>query len=178
VKPFVPTLIVTLLATAAVAEERYDHRGSLGVLLAGSIERKDSANNTQPSDPSFKLGGWKGSLELGATMGVGSDGNDLKLSVRTMFGYPFDLGIFAGYRGYFSVGQWKTFFDLDLAGHITPLIAPHGTIGTRVAVGVQLDFLPIIGTYALLGGQIGFGDGLRYGAELTIGFQFRSYLLE
>ncbi len=177
-KPFAKTLLVFLFATAASAEERYDHRGSLGLLVAGSIERKDTANNTRPQNTPSELGGWKGSLELGATLGVGSDGNDLKLSVRAMFGRPFDLGIFAGYRGYFAIGQWKTFFDLDLAGHITPLVAPHGTIGPRVAVGVQLDFLPIIGTYALLGGQVGFGDGLRYGAELTLGFQFRSYLFD
>ena len=154
------------------------------MLVAGSVERKDSANNDSgvgSSDPncdrSCRLGGWRGGVELGGTLSVG-DGNDLLLSVRAEFGGLFDLGIYAGYRGYFSVGQWKTFFDLDLAGHITPAIAPHGTVGPRVGVGVQLDFLPIIGTYAVLGGQIGFGDGLRYGAELTIGFQFRSYLLE
>ena len=176
-KPFLATALV-LLGTAVAAEERYDHRGSLGLLVGGSIERKDSANNNVPSDPGYKLGNWGGGVELGGTVAVGSEGNDLKLSVRALFGGLFDFGIFAGYRGYFSVGQWKTFFDLDLAGHITPDVAPHGTVGPRVGVGVQLDFLPVAGAYPVHGGQIGFGDGLRYGAELTIGFQFRSYLLE
>jgi hypothetical protein len=177
VKPLLATLVVFASVTAG-AEERYDHRGSLGLLVGGSIERKDSANNNSPQNSADELGGWRGSAELGGTIAVGSDGNDFKLVVRAQFGGAFDLGIYSGYRGYFSIGQWKTFFDLDLAGHITPLFAPHVTVGPRVGVGVQLDFLPIMGAYAVLGGQIGFGDGLRYGAELTIGFHFRSYLLE
>lgn len=168
-KLFLPVCLVLLLATHAVAEERFDHRGSLGLLLGGSFERKDSANNAGPGDS-----GWRGGAEVGGTLAVGSEGNDLKLSLRALFGGPFDLALFAGYRGYFSVGQWKTFFDLDAAAHFTPRF----TIGPRVGVGVQLDFLPVAGAFAVLGGQIGFGDGLRYGVELMIGFQFRSYLLE
>ena len=180
-KPFAAIAAGLLVATAAAAtEERYDHRGSLGILVAGTFERKDSATTSGGGD-----GGWRGGAEIGGTLAVGGDGNDLKLSIRALFGGPFDLGIYAGYRGYFAIDRWKTFFELDLASHFTPRVVPGpsgegplATVGPRVGIGVQFDFLPIAGTYAVLGGQIGFGDGIRYGAELMIGFHFRSYLLE
>ena len=50
--------------------------------------------------------------------------------------------------------------------------------GPRVGLGIQLDFLPIAGTYFMIEGQIGFGDGLRYGAGMLLGVQLRSYLFD
>lgn len=175
-KPFVTTVLL-LVATGAGAEERYDHRGSLGLLLGGSVERKDSANTGGIGD-----GGWRGAGELGGSIGVGSEGNDLILSFRALCcgdatllpALGLDLSLYGGYRGYFAFGQWKTFFDLDAALHFTP----RATIGPRVGIGLQLDFLPVAGAFAVLGAQIGFGDGIRYGAELMLGFQLRTYVLE
>lgn len=91
-----------------------------------------------------------------------------------------------GYRGYFAIAdsRWKTFFDLDLAQHVVLHFAVQNdgtqvyTIGPRISVGVQLDFLPIAGVNLMLEGELGFGDGLRFSGGLTLGFQLRSYLLE
>ncbi|MBS1153023.1 MAG: hypothetical protein H6Q89_4721 [Myxococcaceae bacterium] len=183
--------LLLVLALPAHADERYDHKGAVGLLLGLTGEYKAAATIKGGGDE-----GWRFGTEVGATVAVGSDGNELKGSLRALFGgieagcslegscAPLDLALFLGYRSYFDLGQWKTFFDLDLAQHVVPRFDPSSartqiyTIGPRVAVGVQLDFLPVAGSFLLLEGQIGFGDGLRYGAALMLGFQLRSYLLE
>lgn len=180
---------------------RYDHRGALGLLLATTAERKDAAGWGALSDA-----GWRAGLEIGGTYPLSYSGNELKLSVRTLLGGPVvDTAVYFGFRGYFDLSfwksqldQWKTFFDLDVGAHFTPawsldlrdglagpLSAP-GTVsagftvqgGPRVAIGVQFDFLPVSGAYLAFAGQLGFGTGVRFGAELLFGFQLRSYLLE
>jgi hypothetical protein len=181
--------------------QRYDHRGALGLLLATTAERKDAAGWG-----AFNDAGWRAGLEIGGTYPVSFSGNEFKLSVRTLLGGPVvDTAVYVGFRGYFDLGfwkwqleQWKTFFDLDLCAHFTPswsqtyrdglaspLSAPTtqtvgATVqgGPRVAIGVQLDFLPVAGAYLAAAGQLGFGTGVRFGAELLFGFQLRSYLLE
>ncbi|MFT3837652.1 MAG: hypothetical protein QM723_11715 [Myxococcaceae bacterium] len=197
----------TVQQSAAPAAEsgpqytRYDHRGALGLLLATTAERKDAAGWGVLSDA-----GWRAGLEIGGTYPVSYSGNELKLSVRTLLGgQVVDTAVYFGFRGYFDLSfwksqldQWKTFFDLDIGAHFTPawsislrdglagpLSAP-GTVssgvtvqgGPRVAIGVQFDFLPVSGAYLAIAGQLGFGTGVRFGAELLFGFQMRSYLLE
>ena len=189
-KPFF-FLVVLVLASTARADERFDHRGSVGLLLGTTGEYKAATSLGGGGDEGFRLG-----TELGATYSIGSDGNEVKAAVRTLFGgieagcsarqtcAPVDIGIFFGYRGYFDLGHWKTFFDIDAAQHFVPRLSPASansqlyTIGPRIGIGVQLDFLPVAGAFAILEAQIGFGDGLRYGAALMIGVQLRSYLLE
>jgi hypothetical protein len=190
-------ILVALLAIPAQADERYDHKGAVGLLIGFSGEYKASATLGGGGDEGFRFG-----TELGMTYAVGAEGNALKAAVRALFGgikpgcsnfpsgelrgscAPVDLALFLGYRGYFDLGQWKTFFDIDAAQHIVPRFNPSNartqvyTIGPRVAVGAQFDFLPVAGSFLMLEGQIGFGDGLRYGAALVFGFQLRSYLLE
>ena len=184
-------IVLLLLATSAHADERYDHKGAVGLLIGFSGERKDAATLLGGGDA-----GWRFGTELGVTFAVGGDGNALRAALRGLFGgiepgcsklqrcAPVDLSLMLGYRGYFDMGQWKTFFDIDAAQHIVPRFNESNartqlyTIGPRVAIGAQFDFLPVAGVYLLLEGQIGFGDGLRYGAGLQLGFQLRSYLLE
>ncbi len=184
-------ILVALLAVPAHADERYDHRGAIGLLVGLSGEYKAAATLSGGGDEGWRLG-----PELGATFAVGGDGNELKAALRALFlgikngcsdngsCAPLDLALFLGYRGYFDLGQWKTFFDIDAAQHLVPRFDGSSaktqlyTIGPRVAIGVQLDFLPTAGSFLMLEAQIGFGDGLRYGAALVLGFQLRSYLLE
>ena len=193
------SILLVLLATSALADERYDHKGAVGLLLGVSAEYKAAATLAGiGGDEGARIG-----TELGVTFAVGSDGNELKAAVRALFGgikagcndllldgtnrggcAPVDFGLFLGYRGYFDLGNWKTFFDIDAAQHVIPRLGPSSartqlyTIGPRVAVGLQLDFLPVAGALFMLEGQIGFGDGLRYGAAAVLCFQLRSYLLE
>lgn len=185
------SILLVLLAAAAHADERYDHKGAVGLLIGISGEYKAAATLNGGGDE-----GWRIGTELGVTFAVGSDGNAVKAAVRALFFgieagcslnsscAPVDLALFLGYRGYFDLGQWKTFFDIDAAQHIVPRLGPSSartqlyTIGPRVAIGAQFDFLPVAGSFLLLEGQIGFGDGLRYGAALVFGVQLRSYLLE
>ncbi len=184
-------LVLACVAVRANADERYDHKGAIGLLIGISGEYKAAATLGGGGDEGYRLG-----TEVGVTLAVGSDGNALKAAVRSVFFgiepgcstngscAPVDLGLYLGYRGYFDLGQWKTFFDIDAAQHLVPRLGPSSantqlyTIGPRVAVGVQFDFLPVAGAFLSLEGQIGFGDGLRYGAALLLGFQLRSYLLE
>ncbi|HUK64405.1 MAG TPA: hypothetical protein VLV15_13755, partial [Dongiaceae bacterium] len=168
--------------------QRYDHRGALGLLLATTVERKDTGGAGALSDT-----GWRAGLEVGGTYPVSYSGNEFKLSYRALLGGPVvDSALYLGFRGYFDLSfwksgldQWKTFFDLDVCAHVTPawsvtntdglaspLSAPGKlsagvtvTGGPRVAVGVQLDFLPVSGAYLAIAGQLGFGTGVRFGAE-------------
>ncbi len=187
-------------ATGPAHYQRYDHRGALGLLLATTVERKDAGAAGQISDA-----GWRVGAEVGGTYPVSYSGNEFKLALRGLFGGPaVDTALYLGFRGYFDLSfwranleQWKTFFDLDLCGHLTPayeievtdglagtLSTTHvkapltATAGPRVGVGVQFDFLPVAGAYLAIAGQLGFGTGVRFGAELLLGLQFRSYLLE
>jgi hypothetical protein len=166
------------------------------------VERKDAAGWGTLNDA-----GWRAGLELGGTYPVSFSGNEFKLSVRSLLGgNVVDTAVYFGFRGYFDLSfwkaqleQWKTFFDLDLCAHFTPAwsakIRPDGLAGPfeapgtvnagltvqggpRVAIGVQFDFLPVSGAYLAIAGQLGFGTGVRFGAEMLFGFQLRSYLLE
>lgn len=162
-------LVLASLLTAEDVTQRYDHKGSVGLLVAVTGERKDASSGGS---------GWKAGVELGGTVAPFDNSNELKLSGRLLFPKDSaalnDFGINLGWRNYFDLGQWKTLFELDVATHITP----HFHIGPRLGVGAMYDFLPTMGVYALIGAQIGFGNGARYGAELLLGIQFRSYLLE
>lgn len=165
-------LAATLAAAPALAEERYDHRGSIGLLVSVGGEYKTAINPTGalPTDDGPRL-----DAEIGGTLAVGYDGDELKLLGRVGFFGPIpDVAVIFGFRNYFGKDQWKTFMDLDLAGHFTP----HLTGGVRFGIGVQWDWLPIAGTYLTLAGQIGFGQALRFSGELLLGFQFRTYVLE
>lgn len=186
-------LAILLTAPVAGADERYDHRGAVGLLVQLVGDNKTSTVLKGGGDS-----GWRYGLDLGVSFAVGTDGNEVKGILRGLFGgiengcsrlhscAPVDLGLYLGYRGYFAIAdsRWKTFFDLDLAQHVVPhfAIQNDGTqvyvIGPRIALGVQLDFLPIAGVNLMLEGELGFGDGLRFSGGLTLGFQLRSYLLE
>lgn len=162
----------TLAAAPAQAEERYDHRGSIGLLVGVGGEYKTAINPTAglPLDDGPRL-----TADLGATIAVGYDGDELKLIARGSFFGPIpDVAAIFGFRNYFGKDQWKTFLDLDVAGHFTP----HLTAGVRFGIGVMWDWLPVVGTYLNLAAQIGFGQALRFSGELVLGFQFRTYVLE
>lgn len=186
-------LAVLALPASALADERYDHRGALGVLIAFGADYKAAAAIAGGGDE-----GARAAPELGLTFPIGDNGNELKASLRALFGgilpncsasqrcAPVDLGLFFGFRGYFTApgGRLKTFYDLDVVQHLVPRFSDASArtqlyvIGPRVGLGVQFETLPIAGLYFMIDGQMGFGDGLRFGAGAQLGIQLRTYIFE
>jgi hypothetical protein len=158
-----------LAAALASAQERFDHRGSIGLTAAtgGEIATARAASGGSDIGPRLPV-------ELGGTFALG-DHNELRAAVRlSVLGPQLGWSTYAGLRSSFGAERWKTFFDLDFAAHL----APVWTLGARVAVGLQYDVLPVMGVFTALGGQLGGGAGLRLSFELMAGLQFRTYLLE
>lgn len=159
-----------LLPVLASAQARYDHRGALGLTAALGAEAVTAAGLNQAGDTGARF-----PLELGGTLSV-TDHSELRLSGRLAPSATRALAgaLFAGVRNSFGREQWKTFFDLELAVHLAPLVV----VGARGAFGLQYDFLPVMGAYVSLGGQLAGGAGLRLGFEALLGVQLRTYILE
>lgn len=120
--------------------------------------------------------GFVGQLDLGGTWAVGYDGNELLAWGRLGLDRERLVAgaIVAGYRGYFGDGRVKTFVDLDGALHLAPVLA----VGPRVGFGTQLELSEVAGLFLGVAAQFGFGRAIRFDAELVLGLQLRSYLLE
>lgn len=162
-----------LLASGpALAEERFDHHGSLGLTVAFGGEFVTAVSITASGEKGARL-----PIELGGTFALGEH-TELRAAARLAPGISpitaLGASFYAGIRNSYGYEQWKTFFDLELAVHATPFLA----FGVRGAFGVQFDFLPIMGAYAQLGAQLGGATSLRLSFELMAGLQFRTYLFE
>ena len=165
-----PLVVAATTSLGQEAQSRRDHRGSLGVIASGGLVRTDFISGGGGSESGFR-----GGAELGGTLQLGTDDDEVLLALHGVFGGPaFDLSVRGGWRGYFGHDAWKTFVDLQLATHVTPRFL----IGPRLGLGVQLDFLPIAGAFFTAGAEIGLGQGIRFGADVALGFQLRSYLFE
>lgn len=190
-----PLLLSTFLVISA-GEERLDHHGAVGLLLGTSGRHQDSNDGF--------TNGWRQTFDIGASMNVGWASDELLLLARFGFGgqqfgglygtdacvgakvpaapcqkpdgrlRALDTDLIGGYRGFFGHEHFKTLFDLDAAVQFTPFL----TAGPRIALGVQYDFTSLIGLYATLGAQLGFGQILEFKAEVLVGLQIRSFLLE
>lgn len=156
---------LVLVAGGAFAQD-YTHRGALGLTVSSGGEYVTSAA-TQVA-----LNGFLAPIEVGGTWAL-NEHNELRLAGRFSVPGPILYGsVYAGLRN--SRGErFKTFFDLDLAVHVSPFV----TAGVRLGLGAQFEILPVMGVYAALGLQGGGGAGLRLSFELTAGLQFRTYIL-
>lgn len=165
-------LLLGLLPLAAWADERFDHRGSLGLLIGGGGVAQE---NLYLLTVGQRDSGLRGLADLGGTWAIGENGNELAAWVRgTIGGGKLGLSVIGGYRGYFGYDRFKTFLDLDLALQAQP----YFTLGPRIGGGVQYELSPIAGVYAGLAMQAAGGSGLLLSGELIVGLQLRSYLLE
>lgn len=162
------TLTLFVAAPALAADERYDHRGALGLTLSSGGEYVASASTSYVGDTGLHV-----PIELGGTWSI-TDHSELRGAGRIGFGPKLGGSLYLGVRNSYGWERLKTFFDLDFAAHVAPLL----TLGARVGVGVQYDFLPVMGAFALVGGQLGGAAGLRLSFELLVGVQFRTYLFE
>jgi len=153
----------------AHAEERFDHRGAVGLLLGGALELRFNAGANVDER------GTRGGVELGGTWAIGYNGNELVACVRaTPSSGAWGVSAFAGYRGYHGAERWRTFIDLDVASQFRPLL----TLGVRVGAGVQYELSPNVGLFVGGALQLGGGGGLILSGEVISGLQLRSYLLE
>lgn len=166
------TLVAVALASSsaalAVEDDPVNHYGSVGLLVAGGGQLR-SANVASNLPP-----GLLPLLDVGATVGLTPEGGELKLVARgSGRGGALELGVYGGYRSYYGEA-FKTFFDLDLALHVTPNL----TIGPRAALGVQFDLTSVAGLFMTAAAQLGFGSALRFDAELLAGVQLRTFIFD
>lgn len=154
------------------AQQRFDHRGSLGLTIAAGGELLTAIHISSPGERGLRI-----PLEVGGTLAL-SEKNELRLAGRVAPGFEQTPGlagsIYAGLRNSRGMEEWKTFFDLELAVHVTPFVA----VGVRGGFGVQYDFSPVVGVYAQLGIQFGGATSLRLSCDAMAGFQFRTYLFD
>ncbi len=170
---------LALFLHAGAPEERLDHRGAVGLLLGLSGLRKESSvgDNT-----------WRGALSVGGSINVGWRSNEIILlgsmsltrselldamTGLVSYGLGVDGQIAGLFRGYFGE-RWKTFVDLGAAVNFSPGV----TGGPRFGLGVQYELSSLAGVFTSLGATIGFGTLLMWRAELLVGVQLRSFLLE
>jgi hypothetical protein len=164
--------VLLVLALASLTARANDHRGSLGLLVGTGGEYVTGISNSGSSDRGFRV-----PIELGGTLGLFNH-TELLLAARLAPGFAPNFGtavsFYGGLRNGWALGDWRSFFGLELAVHVVPLI----TVGARVAFGVQYDFHPLVGVYAQLGAQLGGGQALRLSFEGVVGVQFRTYLFD
>jgi hypothetical protein len=106
-------------------------------------------------------------LDLGGTRTVGYDGDELFVLIRGSLRGP-DLSVGGGYRNFFGVDAWQTFFDLGVM--VRPFSGPW--VGPRVALGLRHTFTERLAVFGGLGLTLGFGSGLRGDAEAFTGVQW------
>ena len=155
-------------AGGASAAERFDHKGSLGLLVTGGGGYKDSFG------PVFDSGA-RVPVTLGGSLAVGYSGNELVLNALGAFAGPHpDWGASFGYRSYFGDERVKTFVSLEAAAHV----APYFSVGPRVSLGVQYELTSTLGVLGGITADLGAGAGFRFSAEGFLGLQLRTYVLE
>jgi hypothetical protein len=167
-RPLPLSLLIATLPSVALAEgwsystPRAPRRTP--ALLAGPVLTYEEGLGTQQVRR-----GTAGHLELGGSLPVGYEENELFLMVRAGGGAPgFGLSAYGGFRSVFGREEWQTFVDLGAAVHVQP----DFWVGPRVGLGVRCSLSETFSLYGGLGAQLGFGSGLRLGVELNTGVRW------
>jgi hypothetical protein len=170
-----PALVLGLLVLpsavqAAEEEQRFDHRGALGLLVGGGVDFKREVKSGGETEE-----GGRALLETLVTFPMGASGNEWTVGARTGFGSPsVDVAIAGGLRAYFGDDRFKTYLTAELALHVTPNV----TAGPRLGFGIQYELLPVLGIYLGGAAEVTAGQGIRIAAGVVGGFQFRTYIFE
>ena len=166
-------LAAGLLASSAARgeeEQRFDHRGSLGLLVGGGIDFKREVKTGGETEE-----GRRALLETLLTFPLGVSGNEWTVGARTGFGGPsVDVAIAGGLRAYFGEDRFKTYLTAELALHVTPNV----TGGPRLGFGVQYELFPVFGLYLGGAAEVTAGQGIRIAASVAAGIQVRTYIFE
>ncbi len=161
--------IVALLLPALAAAADRSLSGAVGLSLSGGGQLRALASSTGVPEQRLLY------ADLTATLSLDENGHALSLGAMyspTVEGAAFSPAL--GYRGHFGVEEWKTFFDAGVAAEFQP----RWGVGPRLGFGVQYDFHPLFGAFALLDGRLLFGRGVIATVSVGIGIQARSYLLQ
>lgn len=163
-------MVLFPLVAAAEEEERWDHRGALGLLAGGGLDfvgQVKSGGQTQE--------GTYGLVETLLTFPMGASGNEWTVGTREAIGGGLvDVAIAAGIRAYFGDDRFKTYLTAELAVHVTPNV----TAGPRVGIGVQYEILPTFGIYLGGAAEVTAGQGIRLSGSVLAGIQLRTYVFE
>ena len=169
-------LVVSASAPGQEREAFREHTGSLGAFATlGGEYSALVVSNCVFCSTGKTIDGFDAILDVGGTLAIGQSGSELLLRFRLVFlSHARGESILFGYRKYFGRDEIKTFASFDLMGTFEPVL----TGGARAAFGVIWDFSSIMGLWVDAGATFGVGQGRRFGAELNIGFQARTYLFE
>lgn len=172
-------LAASLVAAPVRAGERVlslEHDGSVGVFLTAAPEFSSlTLSECVTCITTSVVDGFDLVNDLGVSISPEGWGAELLLRFRYVsLSRAKGEAVLFGYRRYFGRDEVKTFMELDLHATFRPVL----TGGARAGFGVMWDFSPVMGLWADLAGSFGVGRGRRFGAELAIGFQARSYLLQ
>jgi hypothetical protein len=163
-------LLVSPAALAAEEEERFDHRGSLGLLLGGGVDFKREVKTGGETEE-----GRRALVEGLLTFPFGMSGNEWTVGARTGFGGPsVDVAVAGGLRAYFGEERFKTYLTAELTLHVTPNV----TAGPRLGFGVQYELAPVFGLYLGGAAEVTAGQGIRIAAAIVGGIQIRTYIFE
>jgi len=164
------SLVLASAALGAEEEQRFDHRGALGLLVGGGIDFKREVKSGGETEE-----GRRALLETLLSFPMGMSGNEWTVGARTGFGGPsVDVALAGGLRAYFGEERFKTYLTAEVALHVTPNV----TGGPRLGFGIQYELFPVVGLY--LGGavEVTAGQGIRIAGGLVGGLQVRTYIFE
>ncbi|HEX8437480.1 hypothetical protein [Archangium sp.] len=158
------TLLIAMLPTLVLAREWDGTPRHVPSLLVGPV-----ATYTELVGPERARRGIAGHLELGGSVPVGYEENELFFLARAGGGTPgLSLTVHGGFRSVFGEDEWQTYADLGAAVHLRPEL----WAGPRVGVGVRRALNETFTFYGGLGGGLGFGSGLRLDVELSTGLRW------
>jgi hypothetical protein len=156
-------LILLLTAPALARAQYYEEHRSLSLLggASGSYTTAISGNKAESGPGVF--------LELGGSMTVGDDRDEVVLMIRGGAGQAGTEGVVqGGFRSLFGDEEWQTFFDLGAQVRLF-----SGTwAGPRVGFGLRHALSDQLSLYGGFGLSLGFGSGLRMDAEAFTGLQW------
>lgn len=165
--PLILSLILTLtapiLAQAQTPYDPYPTHRAIGLLVGPGLGYTEAFRGETAES------GLTGHLDVGATLTVGYDRNELLLLVRPSAGRSgFSLGLIATYRSFFGDEGLQTFVDLGVVGRLFS----GAWAGPRLGLGLRHALSENVFVLGGLGLSVGFGSGLRLDAEGFTGLQW------
>lgn len=156
-------LLLLLIAPALASAQTYEQHRSLSLLAGPGFGYTSAITGSEART------GPGGFLDLGGSLTVGDDRDELFLLIRAGVG---EAGrgamLIGGYRSFFGQDEWQTFFDLGATVRLF-----SGTwAGPRIGLGLRRTLSDRLSLYGGLGLTLGFGSGMRVDTEASIGLQW------